>query len=64
MKSYFAPQQFCLVGKAWEVQHYLRKLSASSARMNQPLSSVLNDRVNPSQLKRPHPFKLVSSKEV
>jgi hypothetical protein len=64
MKSYFAPQQFCLVGKAWEVQHYLRKLSAGSARMNQPLISLLSDRVNPSKLKRPHPFKIVPSKEV
>jgi hypothetical protein len=63
MKSYFAPQQLCLVGKAWEVQYYLRKLSARAANMKQPLITVLQDRVNPAQLKRPHPFKLVSSKE-
>jgi hypothetical protein len=63
MKSYFAPQQLCLVGKAWEVQHYLRKLSARPAIMKQPLISVLKDRVNPSQLKSPHSFTLVSSKE-
>jgi hypothetical protein len=63
MKSYFAPQQLCLVGKAWEVQHYLRKLSARAAIMKQPLISVLEDRVNPSQLNRHPSFKLVSSKE-
>ncbi|QGQ95969.1 Z-ring formation inhibitor MciZ [Paenibacillus psychroresistens] len=63
MKSYFAPQQLCLVGKAWEVQHYLRKLSARPASLKQPLVSVLQDRVNPAQLKRPYPFTLVSSKE-
>jgi hypothetical protein len=64
MKSYYAPQQFCLVGKAWEVQYYLRKLSTSSAGLKQPLISVLNDKVNPAQLNRHRPFTLVSSKEV
>lgn len=63
MKSYFAPQQLCLVGKAWEVQYYLRKLSARSANMKQPLISVLQDRVNSAQFKRTQPFKLVSSME-
>jgi hypothetical protein len=29
--------------------------------MKQPLISVLNDKVNPAQLKRPRPFTLVSS---
>jgi hypothetical protein len=64
MKSYYAPQQVCLVGKAWEIQYYLRKLAASSTRTNQPLISVLNERVNPSLLNKANPFTLVSLKEV
>lgn len=44
MKSYYASQQLCLVGKAWEVQYYLRKLSAKSAYRKQTLISVLQNR--------------------
>lgn len=64
MKSYFAPQQLCLVGKAWEVQYYLRKLVAKSPQMGQPLSSILNEKGGSFPLTKPHPFTLVSSKEV
>jgi hypothetical protein len=63
MKSYFAPQQFCLVGKAWEVQYYLRKLVAKSSKMGQPLSSILNERGGSLPNSRPLPLRLVSSKE-
>jgi hypothetical protein len=64
MKSYFAPQQFCLVGKAWEVKYYLHKLSASSSKMKQPLACILSDKTNSLQPKKANPFVLVSSKEV
>jgi hypothetical protein len=62
MKSYFAPQQLCLVGKAWEVQYYLRKLATRSPKMGQPLSAVLNERGGILPLSKPQPFTLVSSK--
>jgi hypothetical protein len=64
MKSYFAPQQFCLVGKAWEVKYYLRKLTASTSNIEQPLFHTLNEKTNSLQLKKTNPFALVSSKEV
>jgi hypothetical protein len=64
MKSYFAPQQFCLVGKAWEVQYYLRKLVATSPRLGQTLVSLLNEKGIPSPTRKFNPFTLVSSKEV
>jgi hypothetical protein len=64
MKSYFAPQQFCLVGKAWEVKYYLRKLTASTSNIEQPLFHTLNEKTNSHQLKKTNPFALVSSKEV
>jgi hypothetical protein len=59
MKSYYAPQQLCLVGKAWEVQYYLRKLSASSNVKTQPLVAILNEKgIDPNQ-KSKNPFTLV-----
>jgi hypothetical protein len=64
MKSYYAPKQFCLVGKAWEVLYYLRKMSASSNVVKQPLASVLNQKVNSYLIHKPNPFSLVSTKEV
>jgi len=30
MKSYFAPKQMSLVGKAWEIRAYLRKMVRSN----------------------------------
>lgn len=44
MKSYYAPQQFCLVGKAWEIKAYLRKMKTHSNSMHQPLTSFLKYR--------------------
>jgi hypothetical protein len=64
MKSYYAPKQFCLVGKAWEVQYYLRKMSASSNLIKPPLASVLNENVKAYLIQKPNPFSLVSTKEV
>jgi hypothetical protein len=64
MKSYYAPKQICLVGKAWEVQYYLRKLSANSTIMEQQLTSVLNEKVKSYLIHKPNPFCLVSTKEV
>jgi hypothetical protein len=64
MKSYFAPQQLCLVGKAWEVKYYLRKLSVGSSKMKQPLAHILNEKTNSLQPNKANAFVLVSSKEV
>jgi hypothetical protein len=64
MKSYYAPKQLCLVGKAWEVQYYLRKLSTGSIIMQQPLAAVLNERVQSYLTHKPEPLSLVSTKEV
>lgn len=64
MKSYFAAQQFCLVGKAWEVRHYLRKLVASSAEPKQPLLSLLEVKYNASTVKQATPIALVLQEEV
>jgi hypothetical protein len=64
MKSYFAPQQFCLVGKAWEVKYYLRNLSINSSKMQQPLTRILNEKTISLQPNKANPFVLVSSKEV
>jgi hypothetical protein len=47
MKAYFAPNQFCLVGKAWEVRHSLRKMLANEGRADQPLAAVLKRRFLP-----------------
>jgi hypothetical protein len=58
MKSYFAPHQLRLVGKAWEVQYYLRKLSAGSKMKNQPLIAILNEKGISPPKKRKNPFTL------
>jgi len=63
MKSYYAPQQLCLVGKAWEVQYYLRKLVSKSPRMGQPLSSLLQERGGCLPKSSTIPFKIVSLRE-
>ncbi|MDQ0058267.1 hypothetical protein J2T15_001045 [Paenibacillus harenae] len=38
MKQYVASNQLRLVGKAWEIRHQLRKLSASGGSHNKLLS--------------------------
>jgi hypothetical protein len=64
MKSYYAPNQLCLVGKAWEVQYYLRKLTAGNHMMKQPLAAVINEKAKSYLIHKPNPFSLVSAKEV
>lgn len=41
MKSYFAPNQISLVGKAWEVKHYLRTMMTQSNQSDLPILEVL-----------------------
>ena len=41
MKSYYNHNQFRLVGKAWEIRYYLRKLCA-----NQQHGTTLDDHIN------------------
>jgi hypothetical protein len=47
MKAYFAQNQFCMVGKAWEVRYSLRKMLASQSSAHQPLAAALKGRFMP-----------------
>jgi hypothetical protein len=47
MKAYFAQNQFCMVGKAWEVRYSLRKMLANQSKAHQPLIDVLKKQFVP-----------------
>jgi hypothetical protein len=53
MKAYFAQNQFCLVGKAWEVRHSLRKMLANQRSAHQPLAAALEGRFLPPAIHKP-----------
>lgn len=42
MKAYYQPNQFRLVGKAWEVRHYLKQFAQSATSLQDFLQARTN----------------------